>query len=217
MFKNDIEMLNSLLDEIVREHATLENKLSTNNRNVRVVNELIELESDVESDKQDFLSTSLVSGSAVLASIILVILLVPSSIAIVLPIVMACTSLVGGVIALDNLLSWLESKRKYKNLATDDNLELVDNLENIKEQSEELNQKCEYLEKKISSISELIGYLTDYEDMITYLELIKKSEIDKVNKMFDEYLNEDIDYSHVHFSNELPEDFHLKTLTNVLK
>lgn len=217
MFENDIEMLKKELERMVQKYNWLETELVANNKKERDAKRLIELESEVKDDFSDFIDKCLASGVAILLACILFILMQPIS-SLVYLVALLCTSIPALIFILDSLFSWLNVRGEYNTLASDENLELVDNLDNIKARGLELNQESNHLEEMISNYSELVGYLTDYNDMITYLDLIKKGKIEEVNKAFDEYLEERIDYSKVHLCESvLPEKIHLKKLTNIVK
>lgn len=217
MFENDIEMLKKELDSVVRKNALLETEIVNNNRDERIANELMESESDVESSRDELISNFLVFGAGILASITIVILIAPSSLAAVLPMVLLTVSITAGIFVINSLFDYFKAKEYYNDLATDENWKLVEDIDNIKSRSFELEQQVNYLEEMISHYSELIGYLTDYDNMISYLDLIRKSKVDEINKMFDEYLNEKVDYSKVHFNGEISKEAYSKKLTNVEK
>ena len=217
MFENDIEMLKKELDSVVIKNALLETEIVNNNRDERIANELMESESDVESSRDELISNFLVFGAGILASITIVILIAPSSLAAVLPMVLLTVSITAGIFVINSLFDYFKAKEYYNDLATDENWKLVEDIDNIKSRSFELEQQVNYLEEMISHYSELIGYLTDYDNMISYLDLIRKSKVDEINKMFDEYLNEKVDYSKVHFNGEISKEAYSKKLTNVEK
>lgn len=218
MFENDIEMLSNELNSLVQEYNILETKLVDNNKKERIANRLVELKKEVKKYRSNLVSNCLVCNSALLTSCLLIGIIAPNISLLVFLVILLCASLPCGIFVVDSLLDWLRSKSEYEKLATDDNLELVDDIDNIKITGLELNKQCNYLEKMISNYSELVGYLKDYNNMISYLEVIRKRKVEKINKLFDEYLNEKVDYSKVHLSEwEISQKKYLKKLTDIVK
>lgn len=199
-----------MLDENIK----ISSLLVENNVKKKTVEKLVETRSDMEKDKKISITVLVSSGVSIALALVLGLLLTPFSFLSVLSITLVFGGLIAGLINLYNLIGYIQDKSKYKKLATDENLELEKDYKDIISKGVSLNKQNNSLQDKLKSYLDVVGYLIKYDDMMAFLESFKEKKSNEFNNLFNEYLEEKVDYSQVHLNDySMPERVQLKKLT----
>lgn len=213
MFENEIEILKNEINKMLDENIKISSLLVENNVKKKTVEKLVEIRSDMEKDKKITITILVSSGVAIALAFGAVLWLTSLSFLSSLALTII-SGIASGMINLYNLIGYIQDKSKYKKLATDENLELEKNYQDIISKGVKLNKQSNSLQDKLKAYLDVVGYLIKYDEMMAFLESIKEEKRNELNNLFNEYLEEKVDYSQVHLNDySMPERVQLKKLT----
>lgn len=212
MFENDIEVLKKKAFILEGKIYNLLDQMRNNTVKESTVKKIKKCRSDLESSKKYLrlfpicclIGTSLAEG--------FVWILEPASFATFFLTSLSFAGIISSVFILYSVTSYLMCKHDYKKIATEENLEYEKNIDDILADDVKLQEKYANMQVRLANYQDLIEYLSEYTDKFSLLEVVKKEDEMEIENLFNEYLDERIDYSNVHFDSELPEDFHCKKL-----
>lgn len=215
MFESDIDILKKKFREAEWEIHNLLEQIKANNTKENIVKQIGKNRKAFDFSKKYLRLIPLMCllATAVATGFVLVV----EKTLMMLPYTLIFSGMVSGIFILYSVVNYFWCKHDYNKVATLDNLELENTIDDILANDIKLQQELANMQIRLANYQGLIEYLSEYNDKFTLLEAIKKEDELDIENLFNEYLDEKIDYSNVHFNSDLPEDFQIKTLTNVLK
>lgn len=213
MFENDIEVLKKKAELLEKKIYEIINQMEDNVKKVSFLKKLKKCRCALDNGKTYLKLVPIVCALATLICFLGFWIYSPSLFMSTLPVMFCFPGFISGVFILWSITNYFMCKNEYKELATEENLEIENNMDSILAENVELQQKLIEISARFTNYNDLIEYLSEYNDKYSLLEAVKKEEQIDIENLFSEYLSEKIDYSKVHFNNDLPEGTYLKKLS----
>lgn len=170
MFEEEIMVLKQKYDLICEELRILTDEYNKNKENQEKVDNLRKCKSDLKFHKElvFVLAFSCLIGT-VLASLLMAVAY-PTFFMSLFSVIIIGSGLISSILIGYGICDYIVSKIKYKKMATAENVELENNIDNILKDSLSLEERIKLLQEIKDKYEEIINYFEEYNNKVSLLK-----------------------------------------------